>query len=290
MGTLRPRIIPRRLSTRRAFTLIELLVVIAIIAILAAMILPALARAKSTAQRVDCMNNMRQWGVAQSLYVEDGDAIYPNDKMTNGTPGTGGAYDEKRPKFVELTQVEFQNNMNHTSYGRDVWFNVLPPLIQYQPLYWYGLSANGVAQFNNTRTIFTCATAFARSYDQNLAQGQIPFNIAMNSHGTDGLPSRLLKQNLIRNPSAFVTFSDTRTRADESPYYGTDPTTLCTCNSYTTRFSPRHNSGGNIAFSDAHAAYFKYNYVCIDDGTKPADPGRPDINWAWDGHQITSGN
>lgn len=69
-----------------AFTLIELLVVIAIIAILAAMILPVLTRAKQTSQRIACLDNIKQLGMAAEVYVDDNQGYYPPRSGTDRWP------------------------------------------------------------------------------------------------------------------------------------------------------------------------------------------------------------
>jgi prepilin-type N-terminal cleavage/methylation domain-containing protein len=265
------------------FTLIELLVVIAVIAILAAMLLPAMAKAKENSNQVVCVNNLKQWAVAQTGYVDDNRQSFPTTKIPNGTPPLeSDIYNEDNPTWDDLAYF------NADGQGNSAWFNALPPYIVSKPLYWYAaVDNNGITTYNTSKTIYKCPTAHLDpSLNPNV---RAIFQYGMNSKALDGLPTNaVLKSSMIAHPSAFVMFTEGRLLIGETPYYGTteNATDLGTPQVYTTRFSSRHNSGAIIAFSDAHAAYYKYSYVCYNNGAKPADPGRPDISWSCDGHRV----
>lgn len=163
------------MTRTRAFTLIELLVVIAIIAILAALLLPALSRAKEKAHATSCLNNLKQWGLATQIYTVDNNDFLPPD----GTPNPSDS---------------------NTNTG---WYIQLPQLLgipRYHDMPWRKDVTADVG-----RTVWICPSNPRRSNGNNLFH----YCLNENVNGT-GSGNRPVKISSLKNHSVIVWLFDSK--------------------------------------------------------------------------------
>lgn len=226
------------LSLRRGFaagfTLIELLVVIAIIGIVAALLLPALSKAKSRAQTIVCLNNLKQLQLCWHMYAHDNDDVIPPNN------------------FVYEVSMGSTNN---PTLGEDemTWCRGLAPL-DTEPI----TEANSLLFiYNRSEEIYHCPADYStvQGYPNMLRKRS--YN--MSNSANCAADNHFRKYGEIRVPTSLFVFIDTAEDDIWDSTFGVIPADYPYWSDYWLDIpSDRHQQGGNLTFADGHAEHWQW--------------------------------
>jgi prepilin-type N-terminal cleavage/methylation domain-containing protein/prepilin-type processing-associated H-X9-DG protein len=221
-------------ESRAGFTLIELLVVIAIIAVLAAMLLPALAKARQKAQGIGCLNNTRQLAVAWQMYAHDN-----NDRLVNN-------------RTIDGTEDARTNNWVADVMGYSAQEDTNTTLLK------VGLLAPQVAQ---NIGIYHCPADHSMTTEadgrQYLRVRSVSMNAFVGPYDTPGSPvlsgwAQFLRLSAIRNPSLVFVFLDESPQTINDGWY-----VFCndgpTGDLWSDMPASYHNGACGFSFADGHS-------------------------------------
>ncbi len=248
------------MNRKRGFTLIELLVVIAIIAILLAILMPALNRVKEQGKRATCLNNLRELTLAWVMYADDND-----DNLVNGDTGEYSIHSNETPWVL----ADWRSGMSERQKIDAIKDGALWP-------------------YTKDLRLYKCPTVneIVRSGQREVIMRTYSVADSMNCKDWPDMNAKMIKKRIdIPNPAYRIVFLDDG---------GTITSALGGWTVYVTQemwWDPppiRHGDGSTFSFADGHSEYHKWEDPRTIEFGKRVPPeafsetqaGNPDIQWA----------